>query len=1173
MYGGGENNNNGSNNNNRMDGNNGGYNGNGGRNGVQCYECGKMGHIARDCWAKRPRTGQREDEVRIFVRNTMKEKEEERERRAKEEEQKRKEDEEWKRELDIARRTEEMRLLLQADIEEKWRQQLRSNAEAAKVAAATESVKAKKGGTENAVERSSAARASPKTSPKRKTSGKGKKKGRNARGKTKRSTRRSLHDCGTSDSEEESGSEACTDSGKDTEGEALKIVQRLREERRWRRSKKKLTKGKEKVRQVASTYEKGECSRRQHTPTAAKDSYSGERKTPLTDKYKGIPASCSQQALVDYTPSVMKEYSKKRVSQLWELCDKHEIKSAKKDEMVVELVTKQTEMAYEGFFTTPTMAENKTKARMEGPEDGAEKTPTEVRWRQHVQAADTAILGKAPKLYRWMRRFGIDNFVILPIRHTTEADDFAFKRYLIRDLSSCLNTMGAGRQIGTRVRGRKGRRERKRCGGVTRGKAVVVFETSCGTRTSLVNWLEEQQRDETGGERVVISREGEHWTDDWKQSRARYGMTEVKTRNGLMCLKDARKECQRGGHITFLKIHKTPTTTKRNKVTLRKMLKQPRAALSMARMTFSRLIGLYRTAGLFSKKSTRNKLKVKIDQAVRKKKGVSIQRKVTVKYPYYSRILKTEVRRITESVVEKRVKDEPVASFMKRKIRVVNTKNMTVADLIHNHRRFANTEQVVCGCARFELLVLTRLTEVPDTPGFVANSKNVTRDSQRTGLARVRIDVLEATSHQKGERCEDLDVSRCMREPGVVEAAWTDGEVRSWASRYDWLVCAPIDRNAGDTALICPLLYRHAFGKVFSWNTDYERIHDTEEEVLKKCKGDYQNEGLLQAGSWKANRKLGKAYVIPKDKDLQKWRPIAPACSDPALIGQRRCARALFYLIMRYSGRTNFHLSSVQEMCDKMQKANRELAKEGCTWVVGRCYDVKETFSSISHEVVEEGVRELLRYFDERDWKQVRTTTRGKTCVMSKTTRKEIAYVSMEFETIIKLVRYDLGHVYMRCGEGIGRQRVGIPMGKATSPVLATITCAMAERKWLSALGADRRMVHGWRMVDDVSIVVGYKDDGVSRAVADKVFESFEQCYDSNLKLERKDGEVNYWNFIGGVMYVVPEPLQLHFVTGTKNTVSLRSNGRLKYQTMQDYASYSEKKTKKVVLSVTLKRL
>ncbi|GBG58787.1 hypothetical protein CBR_g187 [Chara braunii] len=754
------------------------------------------------------------------------------------------------------------------------------------------------------------------------------------------------------------------------------------------------------------------------------------------------------------------------------------------------------------------------------------------RWREHVHTATSDSRGKASQLYRWMRTFGIDKFVIIPVRHTAKADDFVFEQYLIRDLSPSLNTKGT-RGRGVKSRKRKGKRERKKRGGEAVRKSVVAFTTAEGKRTSLLNWLREKS--EKPSERTEVAfTAGEQWTDGWKQISKLFGMSEVEVNGRALLLKQVRQVCQNGGKMMFVRLRKTTTTTERYKRELVRLMRQPRLVGGLARQSTSKLIGLYRTAGFFGRKETTEKLKIKIDRVLRKKTGVSVRRRVTVKYPYNASVLKTEVRRKVESVIDKKLDDHAQAAFVKKKVRVVNTRNRTVGEVIHNHRRHAHTQPVTCPCEHRHLTkqdghVLTRVSEMKDTPMFVRNAKNVTRRDEQNSKRDIIQGISMAIAHLKGRTQEEMSTPASKPRTGSVR---------------------PGQRNP-----------------------DYESVGKPEAEVLAQCKKEFEDAGLTEIGRWKSDGKLGRSYVIPKDKDLQRWRPIAPACNDPAVLVQRRGARALHCLVTRFSRRKNFHLKSTMELKEDLENAGEILSKEGCDMAMGRCYNIKEMFSSISHASVKNAVSDLVMHFEEQGWRQVRVATRGKLCQMSKTERKEPGFVTVKLDMIRTIVEYDLAHAYMMHGDVVRKQITGIPMGRTTSPVLAIVTCAMAEAAFLSSLGSDRRLVMGWRIVDDVSIIVGCNGEPEAWRKAVGILDTFEKTYDHKLKLIRKDEDTNTWNFIGGRVYVMKKPVQVHFVQETKNCMSLRNSGPLRYQSMQDFASYTDRKAKKGILSATLRRL
>ncbi|GBG77969.1 hypothetical protein CBR_g25900 [Chara braunii] len=313
------------------------------------------------------------------------------------------------------------------------------------------------------------------------------------------------------------------------------------------------------------------------------------------------------------------------------------------------------------------------------------------------------------------------------------------------------------------------------------GKSTISFKTKEGNRTSLLNWLEEKYANQDA-ERTVIFIDGQTWADKWRDIRSKFGQTTIQVNGKRTKLGQAKQLCEVGGQFSFGKIVRTLTTTEKNKVALQKLLRQPRAVGSLVRLPTMKLVGMYMTACLFGKKTTRNLLKTKIDRVIKQTTKVSVRRKVTVKFRYDSSVLRSEVGRATELVIDQKVSDQAFAGFVKRKVRIISTKNRTVGGVMHNHRRYAYTEPVDCPCAGYDL-----------------------------------------------EKHEGHVLTRMSR------------------LKFDGLVLTPIDRNAGDTALICPVLYRHGYDTMFTWNEDYSNVEGAEEEVIARSESVLRK--LLSAGA------------------------------------------------------------------------------------------------------------------------------------------------------------------------------------------------------------------------------------------------------------------------------------------------------------------------------------
>ncbi|GBG76798.1 hypothetical protein CBR_g23013 [Chara braunii] len=149
-------------------------------------------------------------------------------------------------------------------------------------------------------------------------------------------------------------------------------------------------------------------------------------------------------------------------------------------------------------------------------------------------------------------------------------------------------------------------------------------------------------------------------------------------------------------------------------------------------------------------------------------------------------------------------------------------------------------------------------------------------------------------------------------------------------------------------------------------------------------------------------------------------------------------------------------------------------------------------------------------------------------------------------------------------------QVVGVPMGKSSSCPLACILCTYAKWMFLSNLGMERRLVDGFRIIDDVTIFMAVAgDNGDLRAAC--ILYAFGTCYGFVLRLLRTDDGAGHWTFVG--IDVFQYGVALRTVALMKNLTSIWESGDLVFGSFQDFVSYSGKRAKVGAILSTLHRL
>ncbi|GBG61883.1 hypothetical protein CBR_g23834 [Chara braunii] len=253
-------------------------------------------------------------------------------------------------------------------------------------------------------------------------------------------------------------------------------------------------------------------------------------------------------------------------------------------------------------------------------------------------------------------------------------------------------------------------------------------------------------------------------------------------------------------------------------------------------------------------------------------------------------------------------------------VRVVWKKNKMVEQTLTNHRETAREETGKCTCSKDQLPrveghVLTRIAQCSLVPMFMHNGKNILQSG--VGVKPMEVQravkrslgmVMRRDMYQvAGEECfQDIVLDQIEARPACSEE-----RARELACRLNHLVVVPVDRNPGGMVIMCPATYHHGLQMMFNLNAAYHQVSgQSEKEVLARLRTEFKKFGLDKLGEWNPAAELGRAYVLPKHKDLTRWRPIAPANAEGSKTAGRRLARALNFLLERVPKVRHFNLKA-----------------------------------------------------------------------------------------------------------------------------------------------------------------------------------------------------------------------------------------------------------------------
>ncbi len=166
------------------------------------------------------------------------------------------------------------------------------------------------------------------------------------------------------------------------------------------------------------------------------------------------------------------------------------------------------------------------------------------------------------------------------------------------------------------------------------------------------------------------------------------------------------------------------------------------------------------------------------------------------------------------------------------------------------------------------------------------------------------------------------DVSACFNRSTLAGNNILTEEVLEVKCRFFELVRTQVDRNPGEIVVKCAYLYYVAMCDLFVRSTGYVICQEREEEVWKKERADFNRVGLTKLGKWDTRGKSGKAYVMPKHKDLSKFRPICPTFEEPTIKICKKVSKALNLLLNSIPKSCHFNLPDVSQLAKNIGKVN-----------------------------------------------------------------------------------------------------------------------------------------------------------------------------------------------------------------------------------------------------------
>ncbi|GBG91491.1 hypothetical protein CBR_g52446 [Chara braunii] len=720
---------------------------------------------------------------------------------------------------------------------------------------------------------------------------------------------------------------------------------------------------------------------------------------------------------------------------------------------------------------------------------------------------------------------------------------------------------------------------------ITEKRSKVAYDTEAGAdevgRVDFYKLLSAQEEKAAVHFSFFID-SGNAWCGGWKSVARAFSNSIVCCGRQRKLLRMCKVDFEKGGTFDMVRLVRWLPKAGFDKRFLRSLFRNPRRLEVMKTCSLEALLRLNKAAGDFQKASSAAYLRRFIVRAIKLSYRWKLNAKLIIRLKFDYRIRLVEVRKLVNDKIEAVPVPPCLRDAARSMIRIVWVKNPSVAELIHNQRRFAKAEVSTCVCAglpypRVGVHVQFRQQELEGINPIICHATNVPKlgiPGRVKQLGReIAAGFAEWSNWTGPEICCQHSETKCMSgSSGKGEKFLDPSEVEGVKMALDGLVPTSVDRNAGETLVMCPASYYEGMMMMFVTSAGYNIVEESEAEVHRRMRAQAKDMNLQKFVRWDVKGKVGKAYIMPKHKDLTRYRPICPTFSEPTVRTCRAVAKGLNHLLRTMPTGSNFNLKSVGDLVPRLEKCNRRIAKSACGDfdLVSMSHDIKDMFTKLPHNDIVDAVDWVIDHHERKGRNSVRVNTKGKGCSFGSTVGDE-AWRKLAFVDIQKFVRWELEHTFTRATGVLLRQVVGIPMGKSTSPPLACILCTFAEFKFLNSLGHWRLSVLGFRLMDDVSLVIinGRK----KQTPVDLIRSRFEVCYPNGLTLKRTDQEQGSWDFLGTKMTVDVLHPYLRCVQSAKNEVSMWEDEKLEFKNGQTYYSWGCKMQKSAAIDSCLHRI
>jgi hypothetical protein len=342
------------------------------------------------------------------------------------------------------------------------------------------------------------------------------------------------------------------------------------------------------------------------------------------------------------------------------------------------------------------------------------------------------------------------------------------------------------------------------------------------------------------------------------------------------------------------------------------------------------------------------------------------------------------------------------------------------------------------------------------------------------------------------------------------------------------------------------------------------------EDILKNIE-------TKKRAKYRKNGRLPYAYVLPKNKDISRCRPVVSYYNHPHKRLLNLCSRAVAGMLKRIES-SHCILWKTGDLLERMRENIDALVNGRDDAIISvRAYDIKNFYTCLSHDEIRKAyfwmVSELKKCVGRR-CKYVNVSNDRSEKIRIDSKMNVYGWHSFDFDMLFNIINMDLNNTIFSVGDVLLKQKKGVPMGSPISPVLAIMVAAYYENMFYLDCGSDAECrFRGMRYVDDILAMAVYdeKKIGDEKKMLN-VLDKFENCYHEDLTLEKEsiiDG--NFVFLEGEIMMYGNDKMLMRYKNVNWNYIC--ENGKQKIRRYMHWKSYTSRKVKSSTILGAMSRI